>query len=187
MLGVSSEAASNLAFQGASQRAERSHQSPASDLFDALVGHNTAPDAAAAPPPAPSPRRSDEKLPPAEATAGANSPSNPPPGNDTARGPETTAPPANNANADGPGDGGANQSQAAKAPGTKDDPAKTTDQQTSGDTPAVGPTILAQQATLTTPAPVPVAVSVNTAPTNAPAAWSRPKSTLPPAHSSVRC
>ena len=180
MLGVSSEAASNLAFQGASQRAERSHQSPASDLFDALVGHNTAPDAAAAPPPAPSPRRSDEKLPPAEATAGANSPSNPPPGNDTARGPETTAPPANNANADGPGDGGANQSQAAKTAGAKDDPAKTADQQTNGDTPAVDPTILAQQATVTTPAPVPVAVSVSTASTNAPAATSTSGGSTPP-------
>ena len=180
MLGVSSEAASNLAFQGASQRAERSHQSPASDLFDALVGHNTAPDAAAAPPPAPSPRRSDEKLPPAEATVGANSPSNLPPGNDTARGTETTAPPANNANANGPGDGGANQSRAAKTAGAKDDPAKTADQQTNGDTPAVDPTILAQQATGTTPAPVPVAVSVSAAPSNAPAATSTTGGSTPP-------
>jgi len=171
LLSVSSEAASNFAFQGAPPRAERSHHSLANDVFDALVSHNAAPDAAAAPPPAPSPRRSDEKPPPAEATA-ANSPSNAPPGNDAARGADTTAPPANpNANANGPGDGGANQSQADKTAAAKDDPSKTADRQTSGDTPA-DPTILTQQATVTTPVAVAVAVSVNTASTNVPAATS---------------
>jgi flagellar hook-length control protein FliK len=175
LLSVSSEATSNLAFQNGPQRAERSHQSPANDVFDVLVGQNTAPNPAPAPPPAPSPRRSDEP-PPAEAAPAANSPPPPPPGNDATRGTDAGTPPANK-NANGPADGGADQSQAAKTAGTKDDSAKTTDQQTSGNTPAVDPTILAQQATVTTP--VPAALSVNTAPTNVAAAPTSGGSTPP--------
>ena len=175
MLSVSSEATSNLAFQNGPQRAERSHQSPANDVFDVLVGQNTAPNPAPAPPPAPSPRRSDEP-PPAEAAPVANSPPPPPPGNDATRGTDADTPPANK-NANGPADGGADQSQVAKTAGTKDDSAKTTDQQTSGNTPAVDPTILAQQAIVTTP--VPAALSVNTAPTNVAAAPTSGGSTPP--------
>jgi flagellar hook-length control protein FliK len=175
LLSVSSEATSNLAFQNGPQRAERSHQSPANDVFDVLVGQNTAPNPAPAPPPAPLPRRSDEP-PPAEAAPAANSPPPPPPGNDATRGTDAGTPPANK-NANGPADGGADQSQAAKTAGTKDDSAKTTDQQTSGNTPAVDPTILAQQATVTTP--VPAALSVNTAPTNVAAAPTSGGSTPP--------
>jgi flagellar hook-length control protein FliK len=176
LLSVSSEATSNLAFQNGPQRAERSHQSPANDVFDVLVGQNTAPNPAPAPPPAPSPRRSDEP-PPAEAAPAANSPPPPPPGNDATRGTNADTPPPANKNANGPADGGADQSQAAKTAGTKDDSAKTTDQQTSGNTPAVDPTILAQQATVTTP--VPAALSVNTAPTNVAAAPTSGGSTPP--------
>lgn len=178
MLSVSAEATSNLAFQSGPQRAERSHPSPANDLFDALVSHNTAPDTAVAPPPAPPPRRSDE-TPPPEAAGAANSSSPPPPGNDATRGTDTGAPDAN-ANANRPADGGANQPQPAKTAGTKDDPAKTTDQQTSGDTQAVDPTILAQQATVPTPVPVAVALSVNTAPTNVPASAQTSGGSTPP-------
>jgi flagellar hook-length control protein FliK len=177
LLSVSAEATSNLAFQSGPQRAERSHPSSANDLFDALVSHNTVPDTAAAPPPAPPTRRSDE-TPPPEAAGAANSPSPPPPSNDSTRGTDADTPGAN-ASANRPADGGANQPQPAKTVRTKDDPAKTTDQQTSGDPLAVDPTILAQQATVPTPVPVAVAVSVNTTPTNVPAAAPSGGSTPP--------
>jgi flagellar hook-length control protein FliK len=182
LLSVSSEAASNPAFPGGPQRAERSHQSLANDRFDALVSQNTAPDPAPAPLPTPSPRRSDEPPPAAEAAHAANSPSSPPPGDNATRGDATRrtdadTPPATKS-ANGPADGGADQSQAAKTAGTKDDSAKATDQQTSGNTPAVDPTILAQQASVTTP--VPAALSVNTAPTNVPAVAPTSGGSTPP-------
>jgi len=177
LLSVSSEAASNLAFQGGPPRAERPHKFPANDLFDVLVSHKTAPEPAAAPPAAPSPRRSDETPPPAEGGAASNNPSNPPPGKDAARGTDAGPPPAS---ANGPADSGANQSQEAKTAGAKDDPARTTDQPTSGDTPTADPAIQAQQSTVTTPVAVPVTLSVNTAPTNTPAATPTSGGSTPP-------
>jgi len=85
-VSVSSEAVANLAFHGAAQRSGRSNQHPASDLFDALVGSNTASDSAPPPQPSPSPRRSDDTEPASGASA-AKGGSNPPANNDHSKSP----------------------------------------------------------------------------------------------------
>jgi flagellar hook-length control protein FliK len=170
VLSVSSEAASNAAFQGASQRPAWSNQVPASDLFDALVSHNTTADAARASQPAPSPRRTEETAPAADAAAAtANSTSSPPPGNDPCG--TNAGPPRAGANTSA--SAGAAQPSTTKSGNTQGGSTKPTGSEAAGDASSADPTILAQQAgpLVTAPTLIPVSVTlpVSPTPTNVPA------------------
>jgi flagellar hook-length control protein FliK len=169
LVSVSSEAVSNLVFHGAAQRPARSIQHPANDLFDALVGDNTAPDTASPPQPSPCPRRSDETQRPSDAT-GAKGASNPPPNNDPTNAVNAGPPPSNANSDDGdPTGGDATQpSSATKSASAKDQSPKSPDEQVSSDSPAADPTALTQEATTTTTIPVAVAVPASAGPINVP-------------------
>ena len=188
MFSVTSEAATNAAFQAAPQWSARPDQAPANDLFGALVNHNTAADNATAPSPPPPQRRTVDAPAPANNAAAPNTASNQAASNDQNSNANAGPPSdingnnANNANTGDPSGTGATQPSQTKSTGApKTDPGKPTDKSASGDTTAVDLTVLAQQAALTatTPNPVAVAIPVTTASTNVPAATTPGNSTAP--------
>ena len=173
MLSVTPEAAANAAFQAAPHWSTRTDQSPANDLFGSLVNENAANGPAAAP--SQPPRRADETAPLANNAAtttydAGNQPLNNDPNNNA------NAAPVSGANAGAGGNTNSGQASGATQPAatTSDAPksgtAKSSDKQSSEDASGADTTILAQQAGLaaTTPIPVPVAVQLNSQPTNVP-------------------
>ena len=185
MLSVNSEAASNVAFQGAPHRSPWSNQPPPNDLFGALVNQNKVADTPPPPQPAPLPRHSDQTPAPAEAGSSGSSASNPPPANDPNNNADAGPPQANanadNANASAGGSPGndANQPSATQSTDGKDTTTKSADSTKSGDANTVDP-VASQQPLPTTPIPLAVAVPANPVPTNVPAATPTSGGTTPP-------
>ncbi len=175
VLSVTPEATANAAFQAAPQWSTRSDQSPANDIFGALVNQNTPSDNAAAPVPPPPARRSDDTPPPADNSAATNNTSNQPASDDSSYNANAGSP-ANantnanagaNANAGSAAGSGTTQASATASGTPKTGSAKSTDKAASDDTATVDATILAQASlTTTTPNPVVVAIPVITPPTN---------------------
>jgi flagellar hook-length control protein FliK len=183
LVSVSTEALSNLAFHGAAQRHALSIQHPVNDLFDTLVGSNTASDAAPPSQPFPSPRRPDETPPPSDASA-AKGASNPPPDNDPTKAANAGSPSNANSDDSGPTGGDATQPSSATQPASaKKPPPKSADEDVSGDSSAADPTALSQgtsTSTATTGIPVAIAIPPSTTPINVPTATAATGTTTPP-------